>query len=413
MPAITLDFQNSQQLDPRVTFSRSSCATYINSAGLVVSAADHEPRFDHDPVTGECLGLLVEESRTNLEPDSEELDTWGATECSVTPNVTIAPDGTATADRFVPNVGTVRPWITSTFLGADAVDYTFSIYAKADVYGFLQLASSSGFNSRVATFDLVNGLITYFSTSSATIEPLKDGWYRCSITQVSVSNTNKNVLVLGAPSDPGSNRLPTYTAAAGDGLFLWGAQGEQGSFPTSYIPTTGSTVTRSADIAQITGDNFSSWYNQSEGTVFENVSLLNSNDNSSGFFTFISSDGSRWQAYVGTGPTRFRSQLSAPGNPGGGRTILDSSSVNVINKFAVTQSGTSLDFALVNNEQSAVSGTYHQPGTFTGIEITNANNKNTGGTVNNNYQTQLNGHIARLSYYNERLTDAELQTLTS
>ena len=73
MPALTLDFQNSQQLDPRVTFSRTQVtgqATYINSAGQVAYAAEHEPRFDHDG-NGECLGLLIEESRTNYAPVSQ------------------------------------------------------------------------------------------------------------------------------------------------------------------------------------------------------------------------------------------------------------------------------------------------------------------------------------------------------
>ena len=106
MPAITLDFQNSQQLDPRVTFSRSSGGSYINSAGLIASAADHEARFDHDPVTGECLGLLVEESRTNLIEYIEDFAQTYWTKTSVTLAVApvLAPDGTNTATQVTDSI---------------------------------------------------------------------------------------------------------------------------------------------------------------------------------------------------------------------------------------------------------------------------------------------------------------------
>ena len=94
MPAVTLDFQNSKQLDPRVTFSRSSSATYTNSAGQVVSAAENEPRFDHDPTTGESLGLLMEESRTNLFLNSAVLVTQSVT--SVADDYALSFYGTGT-----------------------------------------------------------------------------------------------------------------------------------------------------------------------------------------------------------------------------------------------------------------------------------------------------------------------------
>ena len=109
MPAITLDFQNSQQLDPRVTFSRTQATgktTYINSAGQIVYADEHEPRFDHDPITGEPLGLLIEESRKNYLPQSN----WSLNAAGPPSGIDLvidenspdiaAPDGTFTATHI-------------------------------------------------------------------------------------------------------------------------------------------------------------------------------------------------------------------------------------------------------------------------------------------------------------------------
>ena len=65
-PSLNLDFTNSRELDPRITFSRASSGGYFDANGIYRQAAPNEARFDHDPVTGECKGLLIEESRTNL-----------------------------------------------------------------------------------------------------------------------------------------------------------------------------------------------------------------------------------------------------------------------------------------------------------------------------------------------------------
>ena len=62
-PSLDLDFANSKRLDPRITFTRGSTATYVDAEGVIQSAANNEARFNHNPVTGESLGLLVEESR--------------------------------------------------------------------------------------------------------------------------------------------------------------------------------------------------------------------------------------------------------------------------------------------------------------------------------------------------------------
>ena len=64
-PSLNLNFARARALDPRITFTRASVGTYVGRDGLIKTAGNNEARFDHDPTTGESLGLLIEESRTN------------------------------------------------------------------------------------------------------------------------------------------------------------------------------------------------------------------------------------------------------------------------------------------------------------------------------------------------------------
>ena len=65
-PSLNLNFARARALDPRITFTRASVGTYVGRDGRIKTAGNNEARFDHDPVTLESLGLLIEESRTNI-----------------------------------------------------------------------------------------------------------------------------------------------------------------------------------------------------------------------------------------------------------------------------------------------------------------------------------------------------------
>ena len=96
LPSLDLNFAKNKTLGSKVTFTRASIATYVDANGVLQTAAPNTPRFDHDPVTGESLGLLIEESRRNKAQQSEDLSasSWekisGAT---VTSSSVTAPDG--------------------------------------------------------------------------------------------------------------------------------------------------------------------------------------------------------------------------------------------------------------------------------------------------------------------------------
>jgi hypothetical protein len=240
---------------------------YIPTTSTINSA----PRFDHDPTTGESLGLLVEESRQNLLEYSKDISQWSSTiggSPTITPNADTAPDGTNTA-TLIENTGVVA-YIGDATSYTSGTTYTFSGYFKADdgdqVAILLYSAGGvSGFwnseTSNVATtFNLTNGTFTAFAggvaPTTSTITDAGNGWWRCSITATATSNSNN------------PNQLIRNMSAATAGIYAWGYQIEAGSFPTSYIPTTGTPATRAADVASISGSNFSSWYRQDEGTVF-------------------------------------------------------------------------------------------------------------------------------------------------
>jgi hypothetical protein len=116
-----------------------------------------------------------------------------------------------------------------------------------------------------ASFNLSTGAVITTDGAVASIEARANAYYRIRMTFTASAAPSASALFIRFLDN--SNNF-SYAGDGTSGIYLWGAQLEAGSFPTSYIPTTSATVTRSADVASITGANFSSWYRQDEGTVF-------------------------------------------------------------------------------------------------------------------------------------------------
>ena len=267
-PSLNLNFARSKTLDPRITFSRTTTATRVNEQGLVEVVSADIPRFDHEYENGviKSLGLLVEEERSNLLTYSADFNNWSKIRSYISGVNVISPDGTESANKIVEDnsLGThyVRKLPT---VSADAV-CAISVYVKSaqrsqfaiNTYG------SNGWNaSLTAIYDLPTGNITGTNAENCTINAVGNGWYRA--TYIATKN-----------STSGTANVDFYTALNGNvsyqgdnssGIYLWGAQLEEGAFPTSYIPTTsGGTATRNPDTVTMTGDNFSDWYNQEQGS---------------------------------------------------------------------------------------------------------------------------------------------------
>jgi hypothetical protein len=281
VPTLDLRFADNKSLTDAVTgaslvtFTRASSGTFVDSAGVLQTAATDVPRFDHNPTTGESLGLLVEEQRTNLLLRSEEFDDayWTKTAVSITANAGVAPDGLTTADKFIPTAstaGNAALLISSSIAkAASATTYSFSCFAKAAEFSGVRLlvrdvaSNSNRAEATVTLATLAESGITVlgtFSNLTFSVRPFINGWHRLAITFTTGTETSINARVTGIVSEVGDGT---------SGFLIWGAQHEAGAFPTSYIKNidTALGVTRSADVASITGSAFSSWYNSTAGTM--------------------------------------------------------------------------------------------------------------------------------------------------
>lgn len=384
---------NSASLDPYV----------YNPGAAPTSAAYYGPRFDYDPVTLAAKGLLIEEQRTNLTTYSEQFNNaaWGLNAASATPNVTTAPDGTTSADKLVEAATTASHGIDAPAATiTSGTTYTGSVYAKASErrYLFVALNYSAFTSGNGVCFDLQTGTIVGNGTGSAsagTITSVGNGWYRCSITLAATASG----AFIAAPaiylSDTATNSIKSYTGDGTSGAFVWGAQLEAGAFATSYIPTVASTVTRSADVATMTGTNFSSWYNQSAGTFVASADTAGGNGTSR---FVVSASGTNIFAYL-------HSTASAGANYDGTNLLLtgNTASVNVPFNIAGAYATSGSTKAVTLNGGTVASGTYN--GAFSSATLLYLGGGLTG--------TYLNGHIRTVTYYNSRLTNTQLQALTA
>jgi hypothetical protein len=258
VPKLATDFALAV-LDPRITFARSlNTATRINASGLLEVVNADTPRFDYSGSSvGICLGLLIEEARTNTSTYSEDFSTWGTpTNASVSTDFANAPNGVQTADKLISNVGATDGRIVRNYTTVAGTAYSFSVFCKADGITSLNIVTNIAGSFVNNTFNLTTGAAAAGANITVNVRQLQNGYFRCTVSgTASVTTTQIQLRANG-------------TGNGANGILLWGSQFEVGSFPTSYIPnlTTG-TTTRNADVATITGTNFSSFWQAGRGGV--------------------------------------------------------------------------------------------------------------------------------------------------
>ena len=227
------------------------------------------PRLDYS--NGTCPSLLVEPQRTNLVTYSSSFDNavWNKSNTTISANSAISPSGINDADNLVPNTSNAAHFIeNSNYLNLSiGQTYTTSFYAKANGYNFIQFTADGGDisgNPRV-NFNLSNGTLGSIDAGiTASIQDVGNGWYRCVATYVAAYNVFNNIICVINSST--AARAEAFIGNGTDGVYLWGAQLEAGSYATSYIPTTSASVTRNADVISKTG--ISSLIGSSEYTLF-------------------------------------------------------------------------------------------------------------------------------------------------
>jgi len=386
-----------EKRDSLTAYTPTTSQPITNYIPVLKEASADVARFDHDPVTGESLGLLIEEQRTNLQVYSETLSSGRTHEKNIIEsNVMIAPDGSQTSDKMIATsidgthqFYTLHEYTINTY-------YTKSIYAKACSLNYLRLyfASNNGvFAGDSVIFDLSGGVIHLSDPDVvASITPVGDGWYRCCVSRQALASGSSTIAVMLS--------VGTTAPFIGDGysgIYLWGEQEEVGSFPTSYIPTSGAQVTRSSDNASMTGVDFSAFYRQGMGSIYAEVIP----SNIASYPRIIEmNDGTINNRIIATAGDL--SQLTIQLNTAY-QALLDSGTPveDVVTKFAGAYAHN--DFSACLNGGAVVTDTSGAVPLVDRMKI--------GSDFNN--ANHLNGHIKKIAYYNRRLSDADLQTLTA
>lgn len=398
-----------EQRSSVTAYTPTTTQPITNYIPALQTAASGVARFDHDPVTGESLGLLIEEQRTNLLLRSEEFSdvAWSKFNSSITTNTIITPNGTLSGYKLVEDTSTNQHAVYQNYPGT-SVTLTLSVYAKAGQRLRLNLQISNFLNdSAAATFNLVDGTFSGvtsgnidYTNVSASMQYVGNGWYRCSVTGTKGTTNSTNQAFIAVDNGSAFN----YTGDGYSGIYIWGAQLEAGAFPTSYIRTEASQVTRAADVASMTGANFSSWYRADEGTVFARSQRYSPGAANSQFTIFglgnsASNNNNFMQLATQFGSTLFEVLINYNGVTQ--FNFVESGVLGVTN-YALSYKAN--DFAYTKN---GATPTTDNSGTVPPVSALNIGSRPAFGTVG-----FLNGHINKLAYYPKRLTNAQLQALT-
>jgi hypothetical protein len=386
LPKLALDFTTAV-LDPRVTFTRAGdTATVVNSDGYISGINANLPRFDYNSTTLACKGLLIEEVRTNSITYSNEFSNgaWYTLRASVTSVTETSPANDATVFNLIEDTTASNNHRIGQSFTSAATTYTYSIFAKPAGRNWIQLCSAA---LTGVFFDIQNGTVGAANSGHVgQITPYKNGWYRCSITFTSTSGNRPFEIALAT-----ANSVTSYTGDGVSGVSLYGAEIEAGAFATSYIPTEATSVTRNADVATMTGTNFSSWFNASEGTFTGQGALL---PNSPSGILLCPNNGGVAE--------RFRLLLGTTG----GAWIVSAGGSTVAGIGVRTLSGKTTGSYKLNNFTVATNGAdYATDGSGavpTGLDRMVIGSETAGSP------TYLNGWVQKIMYYPQQLTPNEI-----
>ena len=385
------------------------------------------PRLDYYTSSGTpgCPGLLVEASGRNLGFHSTDwTSNWNAGGSNGTTVITnsaisLAPDGTATANEIHPTSGNTNHSrvqnATTLITFVSGTVYTQSAFFKAGAGTtgqFVQLTySASRFTQNgYANFDLNAGTVLVVSGTiadtnrAAKIENYGNGWYRCSFTATCPSAGTGNGVVPILINASGDSRAPSFSGTVTDYILGWGAQLEVGSVATSYIPTTTGSVTRNADVISASG-NVSGSIGQTEGSIYAEVNIQKLLGTTQRAFVDIGQAGNRLFLGYGNGLTdqiRFLLQTS-----GGGLVDFQS---------ATTTTGTIRIAVGYKNSDSAmyVNGVKVSPvsnGSFT-ASLSGLTQLSIGSSFSVGETHYLNDRINAVALYATRLSDDALMLLS-
>ena len=380
------------------TVVRATEATRVNEEGLIETMGANVPRLDYSG--GGCPVLLTEPQRTNLITYSEDFSdsSWDKSNLSVTSNAIISPNGALNADKLIPTSvsGTHRAKATLATVNGD---YTLSIFAKKGEYKNILLWDDSiGGGVGVNLDDL--SVFRDVNNQGYKIEDYGNGWIRISID---LTYASQQIRFATYVYDNSATPQITFVGNDSDGLYIYGAQLEaNASYPTSYIKTEGSAVTRNAD--QVNGAGDAATFNDSEGVLMAEISTLandltnrrisisngTTSDNDRINLMYTSASNQIVINYKASGTTRVSFSYTL-------NDVTDYNKVLMLYKsgdFRFYVNGFKLD--------TDSNTTMIADGTLSELAFEDATNGN-----------PFYGNTKQIQYFNSALTDSELETLTS
>ena len=382
------------------------------TTALYGGITDNVPRLDY--TDSSCPALLLEPQRTNLLTQSEYFGDsyWAKSNLSLVQNAIISPDGALNAAKLVENTANSIHYIlppNNTTSGS----VTESIYAKY-ISRYLRLTIHDSTNPNkwyCVIYDLQNGTIYDEVAKTVTvfdskIEAASNGFYRCTITaDLGASSSTAFFVQLsdGTPIYLGDDRgRGVYQGDGTSGIYIWGAQSESGSYPTSYIPTYGAgSVTRNADSCN--GAGTAATFNGSEGVLYAEIGVLDNDGTNRHIGISDDTNANRLQIFFNTYPTTQIRTLNLVNNV---KYFDMQSNVTLVNGYVkVAVKYKENDFALwINGVEAATdnSGLVWGNNILDTLKFADGNNA-----------SPFYGKTKQILVFPTALSDSELATLTT
>jgi hypothetical protein len=375
--------------DGDFTVTVDADATRVNKDGLIESVVADQARLNYDPTNPQDPHLLLEPTRVNFITRSEEFDNsyWTKEGVSIGTGI-LSPMGDANARNMVEQTSTGRHRVRATLSVSSGTTYSLSVWVKSSNRN-LVINGQALFNAR-SGFNLSNGSVENTTSGTATITEYPNDWYRCTVIGTA---TSTQATVMYFQMQEGTTDV-SYTGDGSSTLSLFGAQMEAGSYPTSYIPTSGIAETRTADSCEKTSV-ASGIINQTEGVIFLDFENYGQIGTSYGNHFKIESAGNNDRVAIQSDAAALN-RLIFVINDGNSTFFQPREDISLgRNKIAIKYKSGDIDVFL--------NGTKIESSTSS-FTFTNTLNKIYIGQPNKLYQAMV---------FNEALSDSELQTLTS
>ena len=385
-------------------FTRGSTATRVNKDGLIETVASGVPRLDYpllDGVVQDCPALLLEPVRANKNTYSEDIESFTQfTNVTATNNQTTSPDGSVNAALVTADAVNNKHEFQNTNISfTSGTFYTVSVFVKANGYDYfaIKFASTNGvFGDDYAWFNASNGTTGTVDADidGTSIENYGNGWYRISATQqANATASGKIFLAIG-----NADNTPTFLGDGSSGLYVWGYQIEDNAgYVSSYIPTSGSEVTRSADVCNGAQADF----NDSEGVLFADLKIIQGNTESSRISISDGTASNRIMFEDDEIDNRLRAFSQAGGTIKEILNITDASICKQYFKLAIKWNGSNSSVYINGYEKANTSGL----GDMTGLDTLSFESASGG--------LNFYGNSKQVMTFNEALSDTELENLTS